>query len=124
MSSDLETTRGNDLNFDIAVTRPDVNGVAQAVTLAGATLWVTVKYRKSQADADAVYQAHSPSTAVTINSPSSAGKASIKIPKTAFASVDADTWLVYDVKLIESDNNETTVVDGQIYVGAEVTRAT
>ncbi len=114
----LSLPRGDHRIYDLEV--EDENG--NPVSLAGSTLWFTVKQRESQSDAESEFQLTSANPA-QINPYSPAeGKAYIYVENLHTQDLDVIPY-VYDVQLKTAAGKPYTVVKGNFTIVGDVTRA-
>lgn len=110
-------TRGDTLIFDVTITRSGT-----PVDITNAAVWCTAKRRTADADSGAVFQLREGS-GITKTNPTQ-GVARCTVAPSDTSSLASETVLVYDVQIRESNGVVSTVVQANIFVGEDVTRAT
>lgn len=132
---DYAMKRGDSLTLLIWVTQADEPAeptdeiTYSPVDLTGATIWMTAKKKKNDADDKAVFQISSPAD-ITINVDPLTGKAKIVVPASAteanVALVYNDSTtritLYYDIQVKTADDNVSTVQEGRLHVDIDITQ--
>ncbi len=115
--SDFTMTRGDTLEFDIAVTVAS-SGAPQDIT--GCSLWFTLK--RNQGDADPGYLQKTIGAGITVIS-LSGGTARAKLVPADTSAITSQAAFYYDCQLKDGTGNIYTLDSGTITVKLDSTRA-
>lgn len=120
---DLEMTRGDDRILKLTATWPEAlpPSIAQGdpYDLSGKALWFTAKLRKTDADANAVFQ-KTHLSGISVN-PQKSNEARIEIKGSDTASLTKDAVLECDAQ-VKDGEKVFTVASGKLRVKTDVTR--
>lgn len=124
--ANLALTRGDTNVLRVTVTREDDSGFVSPVNLAGCLMWFTAKRDPKDADEDALIRKGTPDTGLDgiTYVDSLLGIADVTVfPEETESMSSSVTYLYYDAQIKELDDRITTVAQGRLTIGYDITQA-